>query len=221
MREMLGINFPRKIGMRVSLIVLCLALTVSVTNVFATRYYTGYLYYGYAGSPPANGVRATIYTINKEVIDSNFYCEWPTVALSYTYGYWIQVGYNKGYDSNYQLYWYTERYDSNGYNIYWHGQPTAGSTYNYYIERSTGSSTWTLGVDSQFSRNITPSPYSPVDYQALTETTTSDIDIDGTHFTSLQTKSGNDWNSWNTHYAVADLPYTITQTSNTEFYGWR
>ncbi len=170
-------KLPRKVMMKFCLGFICLALAFSGTNIFAS-YYTGYYYYGDAGSPPANGVRATIYTINKDV------------------------------------------YDSNGYNIYWHGQPTGGSTYNYYINRSTGSSTWTLGVDSQFSRNITPSPYSPVDYQAFCETTTSDIDIDGTHFTSLQTKSGNDWNSWNTHLGRSDIPYTITQTSDTEFYGW-
>lgn len=183
----------------------------------AEHYYAGYYYYGYEDSPPPNGVSADIYTIDSWVTGANFYCQWPSVMLSYRYMYWIQVGYNKGYDTNFALKWYIEKIDQNGYEIRWKNSPLSYNTYHYYLYRSSGQTYWRVGVSGQFEDIIQPYPYLAIDYQAFSETTTADINIDGTHFTYISYAQGSDWRLWDQHYPRADPPYKIQEMSNYEF----
>lgn len=87
------------------------------TNAQGVRYYAGYafLVYEFPLPGPPYGVSARIYTINKNVPTGQFYAQWPTAVLSYAMDYWVQVGYTKGYDTNYQLKWYAEKIDATGY----------------------------------------------------------------------------------------------------------
>lgn len=190
-----------------------------VFPVIATdeRYYAGYYYYGFKGSPPPNGVSADIYTIDSWVTGANFYRQWSGVTLSYTYHYWIQVGYNKRYDTNFALKWYIEKNDLNGYQLYWKNSPLAYNTYHHYLYRASDQTYWRAGVSGQFEDQIQTAPYSAIDYQAFSETTTTDININGTHFTYISYAQGSDWRQWDQHYPRADPPYTIQEISNYEF----
>jgi len=94
------------------------------------RYYAGYTfgegYYDVSGN---------IYTINPSVQGSNFIAQWVGIIISHSREYWIQVGYNKGFDTQYKLKFYVEKMDANGYSIIWVPTvtPLAGTTYTYII----------------------------------------------------------------------------------------
>jgi hypothetical protein len=190
-----------------------------------SRYYAGYALFSYDSQLTGPyGVSAKIYTINKNVPTGQLYAQWPTVMLSYAAGYWIQVGYTKGYDTNYQPRWYAEKLDATGYKKTWWNtsSPSAGTTYTYWIRRTNPTSgVWTGGVSSYWTWTFgTLNPNVPVDYQAFSETSDTRINIGGTHFSSLSVLSYNgiDWIPWYRHVPWVDLPYTLTEVSNSEFY---
>ena len=205
--------------MILSFILISLLFAVQIITASPERYYAGYYYYGTAGYPPPNGVSADIYTINKEVSGENFYAQWPCVILSYAYKYWVQVGYNKGYDSNYQLLWYVEKQDINGYQIIWYKKdsPLSGITYHYYLYQPRGTTIWRAGVTGYFEQELEVSPYTARDYQAFSETTTQSINIDGTHFLYISYAKGSDWYLWDRHLSRADNPYWVKEISDYEF----
>lgn len=185
--------------------------------VLAAHKYAGYYYYGTAGSPP-QGVSAVIYTIDKlfPTPGEHFYCQWVTIVLSYSNGYWVQVGYNKGFDSP-SLTWYTEIYDSGGYELDWQNEtynPSSGNTYHYYIYSSDD---FTMGVSGKFSVTNETSPTSYVDFQAMCETTDISIDIDGTDFDEISYKQGEDWDFWTRHVVKEDWPYDVTEWEDYDF----
>jgi len=116
------------------LTVILLSICVLPAIAQGDRYYAGYCLYDTEFTLPAPfGVSVRIYTISKSVPTGQFYAQWPTVVLSYALNYWIQVGYTKGYDTNYRLKWYAEKYDQSGYKMTWwtSSYPSAGATYNY------------------------------------------------------------------------------------------
>ncbi|MGB9718678.1 MAG: hypothetical protein ACPL4E_09630 [Thermoproteota archaeon] len=208
----------------VTLLIAVLSLIcVTLTTAQGVRYYAGYTFYGYEGTSPPYGVSARIYTINKNVPTGHFYAQWPTIILSYVYGFWVQVGYTKGWDTNYQLTWYAEKNDWNGWEIHWIGTPSVGATYNYWIERYENSDVWVGGVSGYWIWDFgTLNPNTAVDYQAFSETTTTGINIDGTRFSNLCILSYNgiDWIPWFRHVPKHDPPYWLTQVSDCEFYAW-
>jgi len=212
-----------RLALCTAVVSMLLASTVSVTPVFAqTRYYAGYYYFGAAGAPPApGGVRANIVTIDQGVSGQNFYCQWVAVVISYWPSlYWLQVGYNKGYDSHppYSLEWYSEKQDAGGWQLWWTGlHPTAWSTYVYYVSRNPGATAWQMGVGGQFERTYTPNPNTYVDYQALSETTDFAINIGGTHFSSISYKDSTNWYLWDRHVKRADWPYWVNEIAHYEF----
>jgi len=201
------------------LLLLVAIVTTSPTISYSasTTYYAGYYYYASESWPPPNGVSAAIYTIDKSVSGENFYCQWPTVILSYTNGYWIQVGYFKGYHSGYQLKFYVEKKDSGGHQLWWKTSPTAGKTYGYYLFLPRGTTVWKAGVSGKFEQELQVSPFTARDYQAFSEMTTKSINIDGTHFTSICYALGTDWRFWDRHVPGANSPYEVIEISHYEF----
>jgi len=182
-----------------------------------TRYYAGYWY---GDDAYARGTSGSIYTINPSVPSNNFYCQWHSVVISYTYGYWVQLGYNKNSTTNVNKI-YIEVLDSGtpARHVYWYGTPSAGSTHNYLIWRNTGQSSWTCTEDSTNLRTVTPSPYMPVDLQSMSESTTdTGLSINGTHFSYLSFYTGSDWWLWDVAYADPDPCYTMTYDQYYEFH---
>lgn len=183
----------------------------------ATRYYAGY-YYG--NDAYSCGTSGEIYTINPSIPDNNFYCQWNTVVISYTYDYWVQLGYNKNTTTNVNKV-YIEVLDSGSptRHVYWYGTPSSGSTHNYLIYRTSGQSSWTCTEDSTFLKTVYPSPYSPVDLQSFSESTTNTgLSIDGTHFSYISFYTGSDWWLWDDYNPNASACYTLTQNSEYEFH---
>ena len=206
------------------ILALCLIINVLLgfeIVVLADNIHVGYRYYQNGGWPPPNGVAADIKTINKDVPYGNFYTQSVCVWLSVTQGYWLQVGYYKGTYGSYTLKWYVEKLDSSGVPChYWQTKtPTAGTTYHYYLDHTDGTSKWKCGVDGQFNKDLTPSPYTARNYEAMSEMTTNIQVIDGTYYKYLYYAQGTDWNFWNTHYPVNEDPtvYTLTELYHYRF----
>jgi len=87
--------------------------------------------------------------------------------------------------------------------------------------RRSDAGVWTGGVSNFWTWSFgTLNPNVAKDYQALSESTSTSINIDGTHFSSLCVLSYNgiDWIPWYRHVTIVDPPYTVTQVSNSEFY---
>jgi hypothetical protein len=186
---------------------------VSFSSIVVAKAVRSYAEYDYDYAE--YGVRGEILTIDPYVSGDNFVCQWVCVSLSYSNGYWVQSGYNKGVDSDYMLQWYVEKMDSAGYSITWKGYPYGNSVYVYYCKAM--GNYWRIGVTNQWYEDINTNPYYPVRLLAASEATTLTIEIDGTHFNYLSYKMSNDWYLWDDHY-VPDSPYTITETSDYEFY---
>lgn len=208
---------------RMKIILAFLMLPILIAPLYSSvnaNLFAGYYYYGSAGSPPSNGVCATIYTINPSVPTGKFVCQWPMVIFSYAYGYYCQVGYVKGSATGYALEYFYQIHNSSGYYTgYTNGSgPSAGSSHTYKISKTNSATEWTFYIDGN---NVKTTPvFSAVDYQCFSETTSSSININNTHFTYLEYKQVNDWDLWNQHVGGADSPYWLTQTSNYEFYAW-
>ena len=190
-----------------------------VSMVRGQRLYCGYAYYDPPGGSAPYGVKGTIKTIDKTVPEGYyFYCQSVTIIISYANGYWVQVGYYKGEVTDRTLKFYVERYDGTSYyNRTWKGTPSSGNSYTYYIEPDSGSKDWKLAAISQFTNYTNTNPDTSVDLQALVETTTDDINIDGTDYTYLSYKVQNDWRLWSTHEPSDDPPYSLTEESDYEF----
>jgi len=211
-RTLLKTNF-----LAIILTTLLLATTFSLASI-----HVGYRYYQNGGWPPPNGVAADIKTINKDIpYGYHFYTQSVSVWLSATHGYWLQVGYYKGYSFNYQLKWYVERKDSTGgpYHYWQTKQPTAGSTYHYYLDHTSGGSRWDCGVNGKFNKRLYPSPYTARNYEGMSEMTTNLINIDGTYYKYLYYAQGSDWRFWDRHYPVNedDIVYWLNEISHYRF----
>lgn len=202
---------------------LCIIINVllGLDVVALASIHVGYKYYDYQGYPPPNGVAADIKTINQAIpYGSNFYTQSVTAYTSVTHGYFIQVGYYKGFNWNGVRKWYVERYDSNGGPYHdWNATPTTGTTYHYYLDRTAGGSTWSCGVDGQFNYDHSMSPYSPRNYEAVSEMTTNAQVIDGTYYKYIYYAQGSDWRLWTRHVAVNEDPivYTLSQPYHYRF----
>ena len=219
MKEILG----GKTLKHVKTILLCymvpLALVLCFMNSASANYFAGYYYLASAGSPPSNGVSASIYTINPTVTGNQMMMQWPMVIISYTYMYYTQIGYWKGDYTNYALEYFWQTTNSSGFfggNSSEQSGPAAGSTHGYSISKSNSDTHWSLYVDGTL--KYTSGPTTVVDYQAFSETTTTAIVITNTHFNYLEYKQVNDWNLWDRHVNGSNTPsYTVNQISNYEF----
>ena len=196
-----------------------------------TRWYAGYCYRDPPGGWGPFGVRSKIYTIDPYVPQNEFLCQWVTVVLSYDKKYWIQLGYDKN-PPDHGVLFYWEVYDDTGYVIEFISDPTpiAGEYYLYLIVSLEENELYKLHIyetyDSEagliWQREISVDPHSAVDLQAFSETTTSDINIDGTHFNGLRYYyAGRNWRLWDRHVPHADDPYWVYEISDYEFYAYR
>jgi len=146
--------------------------------------------------------------------------------LSYSYYYWIQVGYLKGFQSPdpYVLTWYYEVRDLIDPQIKreWKGHPNAGSWYHYWIDKDKYTGVWTVEVSSEWTQSIGKrNPNLARDYHAMSETTTPSIYIDGTWFQWLCTCGRPpDWDVWQRHIPKVDEPYHLLEVSHYEFKAW-
>ncbi len=219
--ELQRIRFPSNTGFSLLLVLLISVLSFLPASVDAqTRYYAGY-YFG----DGYYGVSGDIYTISPSVSGANFVCQWINIIISYSRYYWIQVGYNKGFDTDYQLKFYVERNDANGYSIHWvaDATPSAGTIYTYIIVGGifNGKYGWDVsireGIYIIYDDIFYTSPYAAEDLQAFSESTTSKINIDGTHFSGLSYYTGRGFPLWYQHTAEADSPYYIIEISDYEF----
>lgn len=200
-----------------------ISIVIAAPPIYAqsgSRYYAGYRlgrgYYGVSGN---------IYTINPAVTGWNFIAQWVCVVISYRYRYWVQVGYSKGFDTDYQLRFYVEKLDQNGYSIIWvlNPTPSAGTTYTYIIAGGIfdGRYGWDIrvrrGIQDLYRTIIYTVPYSAEDLQAFSETTTTSIRIDNTHFSGLSYYTGRSFPLWDDREARVNPPYWIWEISHYEF----
>ncbi|HUS77990.1 MAG TPA: hypothetical protein VM050_04945 [Patescibacteria group bacterium] len=208
---------------KTTICVIIILLALGGPFAFAERKYIGYYL---QKDPPLSGyygVKAYVNTIDQTVPSgSNFYCEWVTIILSYANGYWIQCGYNKGYDSptSGALYWYVELMDSTTEDpeINWWYQPTANNYYTYFVEEDS-TYDWKAGVFGQFIDYLDSDPFWSVDLQTFVEATTDDIVINGTDFQYLEYKGNHDWNLWDQHVSGSNSSvWWIVDAS--EHYEW-
>jgi hypothetical protein len=194
------------------------SMLIQLPNALATKYHAGYYYYSPpGGSPPDDGVSVVIEAISPSITGDEVFYQWPCAMLSYSYNYWVQVGYGKSSATSYSLKWYREKWDEAGHSgIQWIAAgPTSGNTNHYYLERS--GSTWYCGVTNIFERSYSLSPYTPVDLQAMSETNDTSISIDGSDFDEISYKNGNDWNFWDRHEALT-THYSITEDGHDHWY---
>ncbi len=215
-----------KIGIRqlvIALLAVLLTLAIATTALSVSdRCHVGYVYYGYKGRK-MYGVAGYIYTINAAVPPREGYCEWVTTILSYNPLYWIQVGYYKGYDTNYVLRYYIEKNDRFGYyNQYLDIGPSAKSSHHYiiaYAFDNNDPNKWVIEIDhgNTYFQFIYVTPYDAYDVQAFVETSSSSISVSGSHFYDLQYSNGYAWKLWDRHVAYADSPYKIVEISHHEF----
>lgn len=196
------------------------------TAASSTRYYCGYFY----DSDPPWGVKANIYTISPGTILFERTSQWDSIVLSYSPSYWVQIGYKKWWVWTIFfpiLYtdFYFERQDSQLYEQHWFWwyRPVVGITYTYIIKHIDGNHwAWYIkqGSTTRHSGNTYPNPYSPIDFQAFSETTTKRNVITGTHFSLLsKANGGSSWVLWDTYTPYSDPPYVLQQISTYEFKG--
>ncbi len=186
----------------------------------SVSYYAGYIlgkgYYGVSGD---------IYIINPSVQGPNFIAQWVNIMISCSRGYWIQVGYDKGADTEYKLKFYVEKMEADGYSLTWVSgtTPSENTVYTYVIAGGIFNNKygWKViirkGINDLYSTIIYTNPYRSEDLYAFSETTTPEINIDNTHFSSLAYYTGRSFPLWNQHNARADKPYWIKEVSNYEF----
>jgi len=112
------------------------------------------------------------------------------------------------------------------------GQPTSGQWHNYAVRHpyelsweippSTDRTEFRTFKDNMGASWVTYkgiSPYNIIDAQAFSETTVVSIYMTGTHFRELHIYDTTlYYYYWNHHVPKNDWPYTLTQTSDKEFY---
>lgn len=197
-------------------------LITSSVRASPSRYYAGYYHYNYENPYAEVAVQARIYTIDPNVSGTNFVAEWDTIILSYNPLYWTQLGYSKGSDTDYELDYYREKMDVNGHTLDWLPDAPSPGTYHSYTVHWTGSgyvpdTQYNFYIDGVNQGEYHVNPYEPRDHQAFVETTTTQIEIDGSHFKALYVFTGR-WPYWDTHVKWDDNPYTVTEVSDHEFY---
>jgi len=203
----------------VTFVVLIIYASYSASAI--TRYYAGYrLQQGYYG------VSGSIYTINPDVTGENIFAQWVCIVVDPTRGYMVQLGYTKGYDTNYSLVFYAEIVDALGHWVALFGTPEPGTTYTYTIVAGTydGIPVWygyiRQGGELLYDVMFYTTSLSSYELQAFSETTSTDIVIDGTHFSDLAYYTGRDFSYWYTHTAYVDSPYWMEEISDYEFMAW-
>jgi hypothetical protein len=189
---------------------------------FAGYYLFGYQFTGYSG------VLGDIITINPTVSGNNFIAEWVMEVLKYyPYNWFLQIGYTKGHDTNYQLQYFCQTWDAysglltiflgsagSGWHTYYLAHP-----YDYGESESVYE--WRYYIDNTRKHTQELYPYTAIDQQAFVETTTSTIQIDGSHFKRLSYFANQNgefrWIRWDEHFKSATPPYSVTDMGNYEF----
>jgi len=211
-----------KVASAVAMIMLLsLVIYTSYDALAVTRYYAGYRlqenYFGVSGS---------IYTIDPDVTGENIFAQWVCIVIDPARGYWVQIGYTKGFDTDYNLVFYAEVNDNYGYEIRFFGTPEPGDTYTYTIVADTynGTRVWhgyiRQGGTLLYEIIIPADPIASYELQAFSEASTTDIVIDGTHFSGLAYYTGRDFLYWYTHTVYVSSPYWIEEISDYEFMAW-
>jgi len=197
---------------------LCLMMAIiialqPVLNASAERYYAGYYYKGSPGAT-GTGVAAYILTVHRSVSGNKFHARWPTIVMSYSLDYFVQVGYRQGYLTSNTKKYYIEKNDTYGYAGWWRtpewGSPSTGTWYRYFIYQYT-TTQWKIGVTGQGWNYCTTNPCCIADYQAFCETNNDTINIDGTAFNYLEYKVLNDWRLWDRKLVRDDANYVVTE----------
>jgi len=202
----------------------------SVRAVSPTRYRTGYW-----GTNNPDGFRGNLLTIDSPMDWNEFLAEWGTVIISYTQFYWVQLGFCQHW---YFLFYpwfgwptmdfYLERQDAYyHWRSYFILKPIIGHTYTYelYYKMMGDPYAWHFkvseGQNTIWFGDTSTSPSTRIDLQAMVETSKTNIDIDGSHFTSLKYYN-NLWYSWSGHITnnYDYPPYYTESISHREFYAW-
>lgn len=212
-----------KIGLLGLSALVVISLT-SVLNVLGTNLFCGYDF-PYSSYP---GVSGYIKTVDHDTPSGEIGCEWVMIVLSYGNGYYIQIGYTEEDAADpYPRAWFIAHRDADTggnevLNIVRGVYPSTGGSWFYQIDSPSGG--WNLicksGTETIWSTVKSTNPTSPVGLQAMCESTTSDVVIDGSEFRYLSyytTAGGGDWNLWNDHYYAEHSPYTLTQTNDYTF----
>jgi hypothetical protein len=202
-------------------------------QVYATggHWYTGYCLYGGA-SYAEEGLRGRTYTIDApglSTLDSMF--EYTLVVLSYQNNYWLEWGYMKSWYNQYFLKYYWAKRDSysqGGAPMIDDTGPIPGTWHTYYhlhpygYDAGDDPAVWELWRDGEMRHWTFMYPNTAVDQQAMAETISTTIVIDGTHFKDLAVWTIDrywHWVKWLCHFPVEMPPYDLTEVSNYEFYG--
>ena len=218
-------TFRKRFSNYISVIAIAMLVVLMIYTSYSasaiTRYYAGYRlqqgYYGISGS---------IYTIDPDVTGENIFAQWVCIVVDPARGYWVQIGYTKGFDTNYSLVFYAEAFDYYGYRIRFFGNPEPGTTYTYSIVADTynGIPIWhgyiRQGEELLYNIIIFANPLWSYELQAFSEATSTDIVIDGTHFSELAYYADSDFLYWYTHTAHVDSPYWMEEISDYEFMAW-
>jgi len=229
-------------NMRIRCIAVMILMLTSTYAVIATteaqwqpnRYYAGYSYYGHSvATKNIIGISGKIYTINPGVPEGEFVAEWVTIITSYYAKFWVQVGYVKRViNGRVEVLWYFEERDPfycpiNQYCwviVWYDAGPAPDSWHTYKIRREKIQLPdgymwrWAAFVDWRKRGLPTEAPRGE-DMQAMVETSTTAINIGGSHFKALHKwELGSSWTLWDRHTARADDPYYVTEVAHWEFY---
>ena len=219
---------------RFSIVCGAILLAVSSVGIMRVAYgqqnrlYAGYWLYG-SEVDGYSGVSERIFTINPTISGQNFIAEWGSIVLKYfPYRYWLQIGYTKGWDTNFQLKYFWEIQDVYYYRKGFFGAPNPSTVHAYLIAHpydygeSIYEEEWRFYVDGATVMVDLVEPHVARDQQAKVETTSSSMVIDGSHFQRLSYLTNDHywhWVFWETHLPYCDHPpYSLTQTEDYEFY---
>ncbi|TXT59444.1 MAG: exported protein of unknown function [Promethearchaeota archaeon] len=196
----------------------------------SSKHHVGYFYYGYnTGNTLPQGLRAEIYLVTNDIPfwTGDWYAEWISVITRYTPTYWVQKGYHRHYNIWGFLVsvYYAEEYDEGGHTLEYLG--AAIYLWNDFRLVKGSHNRWEA-IIYYFSNNqwhfhksytLYISPNDAIDYQAMVETTTTSINIDGSHFRKLRyLYGGTTWSYWSRHEADPYTdPYYIDEIKHYEF----
>lgn len=210
-------------------------ILIPTTNVRADsddRWYAGY---NNTYDPP-QGVKGKIYTIEKNVpfdwYCTHFYAEYVNVLISHYPKYWIQTGYiRKWWVISWPVFcpfsdFYIETWDEHSgryFTYFLWLKPLSGHTYTYILQNGVDIDfhywEWTVmeGTSTIWTGKKWLDPWYPIYISAKVETTSTSINIDGSHFSDLRyfNYPPSSWPLWNSHSVTPPCwPYSTQYISH-------
>ena len=203
--------------------------TTSVKAESPNRYYAGYF-----GNNNPEGLRSYVLTIDGSPPYPEMLAEYINIYISYQPLYWVQLGYTQ-----YWTWWYfppfpyinynfyLERMDADGhwttvcffkpipehlyiYELYYN---LVGAPYVWHFKVFEGQSCFWLG-------DTYTNPADYIDLGAFVETSSTGVNIDGSHFSNLKYYDNPNWYFWSSIISWSTGPYYIQPVSYYEFYAY-